>query len=294
MMLVASVTFVLIRQAPGNPLATTFAGQALRANAAAQVGLDRPILVQYTDWLRHLARGELGESMVFRGQPVRALIFDAAAITLQIAVPALLLAAGLALGGAVLAAAASGRARRWAGGLAVLGIAIPVFVTAPFLALVIGVWLRVLPVAGYAPGDPTYLLMPILALALPLAASLYLVSTQALEEVLSHPSIRTARAKGLGRLHTVTGHAFRAAAIPVLSFAGPLVAATLLGSVVVESVFDIPGLGRVFLDAMTGRDYAVIAGTTLVTSATVILTNLVADLSYPLLDPRQGMTRETG
>jgi oligopeptide transport system permease protein len=170
--------------------------------------------------------------------------------------------------------------------LAVAGISIPVFVAAPVLALVFGIWLGWLPVAGWVPGRPSDLVLPVVALAMPVLAFVARLMRGSLLEVLRAPWIRAARARGLPERTVILRHALPAALLPVVSYVGPAAAAVLAGSLVVETLFGLPGMGRHLVQGALNRDYTLVMGMVIVYAALMIVLNLAADLAYAWLDPR--------
>lgn len=284
---VISITFFLIRAAPGDPLASQIGGLSQNADRAARLNLDGSVGAQYLRWLSGLAHGDLGESLSLRGQPVGALLGQGAMVSLLLAVPALFVALALAVVGAVWLATTKRATRRLGVWVATVGMAVPSFVLAPFLSLFFGVWLQLLPIAGYEPGNWIYLILPIIALALPQAAALFLIVSSSLDDVLTRPFVRTARSKGLARRTSVVRHALPLALLPLLSYLGPLIAGLILGTVVVETIFDIPGVGRLVLNAAVSRDHPLIIGASLVSAIVIVSANLLADILQTVLDPRQ-------
>ena len=170
--------------------------------------------------------------------------------------------------------------------LVVLGIALPAFVTGPLLALVFGVYLQWLPVAGWEEGSPRYFVLPALTLALPVIAYVARLTRASLLDVLRANFIRTARARGLGPWRILWGHALRPALLPVVSYLGPATAFVVTGSLVVETVFGLPGTGRYLVQGAINRDYTLVMGMVIVYGTLVLLLNLIADLVYGWLDPR--------
>jgi len=173
-------------------------------------------------------------------------------------------------------------------GLAVLGVALPSFVIGPVLVLVFGLLLHWLPVAGWQGGNPTYLILPVITLALPLLAYIARLVRGSLLEVLQSDYIRAARARGLGDARVIWRHALPAALLPVVSYLGPATAYVVTGSLVVETVFALPGTGRYLVDAAINRDYTLVMGMVIVYGLITLLCNLAADLAYGWLDPRIG------
>jgi oligopeptide transport system permease protein len=242
--------------------------------------------VQYLRYLRALAHGDFGPSLrqrdftvtelIARGLPLSATLgLCAVALALITGIPAGIATAQWRGPGADLALAAVGG----------LGVALPSFVIGPLLALVFGVHLRWLPVAGWQPDAPRYLLLPVLTLALPLAVALARLTRASLLEVLRTPFIRSARARGLGEARVLWHHALRPALLPVVSYLGPAIAFVVTGSLVVEEVFGLPGTGRYLVQGAIDRDYPLVMGMVIVYGALTLLLNLLADLACGWLDP---------
>ena len=288
LLVIVTAAFFLMRLAPGGPFddEQTLAPE-ITANLEAAYGLDQPILVQYRNYLGGLLRGDLGPSFRYRDFRVSELIAQGLPVTAGLGAAALTLAviAGVALG--MLAGRNRNRtADHVVMGEALVGIAVPNFVVAPLLALVFGVLLGWLPVGGWEPGDLRYAVLPVVTLALPFVAYIARLTRGSLLEVLQSPHIRTARAKGLGEAQILWRHAFKPTIMPVVSFLGPGAAALLTGSLVVEQVFGLPGVGRYFVQGAVNRDYTLVMGMVVFYALLIVLLNLVVDLVYGWLDPR--------
>jgi oligopeptide transport system permease protein len=286
--LVVALSFLLTRLAPGGPFDEEQAlPPEIRANLEAAYGLDQPMHVQFGRYVRGLLHGDFGPSFKFRDFTVGELIAGGLPVSLALGAAAMLLALALGVPAGMLAALSRGRALdRTVMAFAVAGIAIPVFVVAPLLALVFGIWLRWLPVAGWESGRPSDMVLPVVALALPLVAFIARLMRGSLLEVLRAPWIRAARARGLRERTVILRHALPVALLPVVSYAGPAAAAVLAGSLVVETLFGLPGMGRHLVQGALNRDYTLVMGMVIVYAALMIALNLVADLLYAWLDPR--------
>ena len=285
---IVTAAFFVMRLAPGGPFDEEQAmPPEIAANLEAAYGLDQPMLVQYGRYLGGLARGDLGPSFKYKDYSVAELIGRGLPVTVTIGLLALLLAvaAGVPLG---LAAALrhDGPVDHAVMAVALFGIAVPNFVLAPVLALVLGVHLGWLPVAGWEPGSVRHLILPVVTLALPFIAYIARLTRGSLLEVLQAPYIRTARAKGLARGALLRRHALKPTLLPVVSYLGPAAAALLTGSLVVEQVFGLPGVGRYFVQGAINRDYTLVMGMVIFYAALILLLNLVVDLAYGWLDPR--------
>jgi oligopeptide transport system permease protein len=286
--LVVVLSFLLTRMAPGGPFDEEQAlAPEIRANLEAAYGLDQPVHVQLGRYVRGVLHGDFGPSFKFRDFTVGELIADGLPVSLALGAAALLLALALGIPAGVLAALARGRVPdRLVMTFAVAGISIPVFVAAPLLTLVFAIWLRWLPVAGWQPGRPSDLVLPVIALALPVLAFVARLMRASLLETLGTSWIRAARARGLPERAVILRHALPAALLPVVSYAGPAAAAVLAGSLVVETLFGLPGMGRHLVQGALNRDYTLVMGMVIVYATLMIGFNLVADLVQVWLDPR--------
>jgi oligopeptide transport system permease protein len=288
LVLVIALSFLLTRLAPGGPFDEEHAlAPEIRANLEAAYGLDAPVHVQFARYLRGLLHGDFGPSFKFRDFDVGALIASGLPVSLTLGAIAMLLALALGIPAGIWAALSRGHAAdRIIMALAVAGISIPVFVIAPLLALIFGIWLRWLPVAGWVPDRPADLVLPVVALALPVIAYVARLMRGSLLEILRSPWVRAARARGLPERAVILRHALPAALLPVVSYAGPAAAAVLAGSLVVETLFGLPGMGRHLVQGALNRDYTLVMGMVIVYAAFMIALNLLADLVYAWLDPR--------
>jgi peptide/nickel transport system permease protein len=295
MAVVALFVFSLLYLAPGDP-ATIIAGdQATPADVARireSLGLDRPFLVQFSEWAWRILRGDLGTS-IFTNLPVTALIAQRIEPTLSLLSVTLVLAIGIAVPLGVVAAWKAGSLiDRLIMVFAVFGFSVPVFVIAYLLAYVFALELDWLPVQGYTPISQGFwpwlqnLILPAIALGAVYIALIARITRASMLEVLQQDYIKTARAKGIGEGGVLFLHALKNAAVPIVTVIGIGVAVLIGGAVVTESVFVIPGLGRLTVDSILRRDYPVIQGLVLVFSFTYVIVNLCIDLLYTLLDPR--------
>ncbi len=285
---IVTLAFFVMRLAPGGPFdQEQTLPPEVAANLEAAYGLDQPMLVQYGRYLGALARGDLGPSFKYKDFAVSELIARGLPVTLTIGVLALLLAVACGVPLGMLAALRhNGAVDHLVMGLALAGIAVPNFVVAPVLALVFGVKLGWLPVAGWERGHAEYWLLPVVTLALPFVAYIARLTRGSLLEVLQAPYIRAARAKGLSAGALLRRHALKPTLMPVVSFLGPATAALLTGSLVVEQVFGLPGVGRYFVQGAINRDYTLVMGMVVFYAALILLLNLLVDLLYGWLDPR--------
>ena len=278
--LIVALSFLLTRFAPGGPFdAEQALPPEIHANLEAAYGLDQPAWVQFGRYVRGLLHGDFGPSYKFRDFTVTELIADGLPVSLLLGLAAMALALAVGVPAGIWAALNRGRfADRAVMALAVAGISL--------LALVFGIWLRWLPVAGWIPGRPSDLVLPVVALALPVIAFVARLTRGSLLEVLRTPWIRAARARGLPERTVIARHALPVALLPVVSYAGPAAAAVLAGSLVVETLFGLPGMGRHLVQGALNRDYTLVMGMVIVYAALMILLNLAADLACAWLDPR--------
>jgi oligopeptide transport system permease protein len=288
LLVILTISFVLMRLAPGGPFDEEQAlPPEIAANLQAAYGLDQPMIVQYGRYLSGLAHGDLGPSFKYKDYRVAELIARGLPVTLTIGALALLLTvfAGVPLGFAA-GLHHDGWLDRLLMGTALVGIALPGFVVAPVLALLFGVQLGWLPIAGWEPHDVRYLPLPVVTLALPFIAYVARLTRGSLLEVLQAPYLRAARAKGLSRSSLLRRHALKPTLLPVVSYLGPATAALLTGSLVVEQVFSLPGVGRYFVQGAVNRDYTLVMGMVIFYAVLILVLNLVVDLLYGWLDPR--------
>jgi oligopeptide transport system permease protein len=288
LLVLVTLTFFLMRAAPGGPFdRARVMPPAIETALAAQYHLDESMPRQYLRYLAGLARGDLGPSFQYEGYSVAELIAGGFPVSALLGVSALVLGLVIGCGLGMIAALRQGRATdHGVMLLAMTGISIPNFVLAPLLVLVFAVVLGWLPAGGWDPSEPATLLLPIAALAAPQVAAIARLMRGSMVEVLQANFIRTARAKGLSPWRVVLVHALKPAFMPVLSYLGPATAGVITGSVVIEQVFSLPGIGRYFVQAALNRDYTLVLGVVLFYGALIIVLNLVVDLLYTALDPR--------
>jgi len=285
--LIVSISFFLIRLAPGGPFDLERPLEAkVMENLRHIYHLDQPLYRQYLSYLWSLLHGDLGPSFYWRDFSVAELFANALPISIRLGLCAIALAIGL--GGTIGVIAAMRHNHpldHIITGFAAFGLTIPNFVVAPVFQLVFGLSLSWLPVGGYGGGAWRNLILPILTLALPQVAIFARLTRASMIEVLSSNPMRTLRANGMPPL-IVLKHSLRGAALPVVSYLGPALATLMTGSIVVENVFGIPGVGRYFIDGALNRDYPLVMGTVILAAVLVLLANLMVDLLYAWLDPR--------
>jgi oligopeptide transport system permease protein len=288
LLLVIVLAFLMVHAAPGGPFdAERVLPPETREALEASYKLDQPLHTQFFDYLSGVVRGDFGPSYRYRDYSVSELIGSAFPVSLRIGGAAILLAlvAGVAAG-TLAALHRNSLLDRFVMTLAMTGISIPVFVIGPVLVLFLAVRLQWLP-AGWSGNDgiERYIL-PVFTLALPQIAYIARLTRASMIDVLASDFVRTARAQGLGTAAVLRYHALKPAMLPVLSYLGPAVAATLTGSVVVEEIFGIPGLGQFFVRGALNRDYTLVLGVVIFYATLVIMLNLLVDLLYGVIDPR--------
>jgi oligopeptide transport system permease protein len=291
--IIVTIAFFLIRAAPGGPFDQEQAlPPEIMANMQRAYGLDQPVWIQYGRYLGGLAHGDFGPSFKYKDFSVTELIGQGLPVTLELGAIAMVLAMALGVPIGTFAALHHNRAADYATmALAVAGIAVPSFVVLPFLGLLFGVHLHWLPVAGWEPGSVRDLVLPVAALTLlPLSVIARLTRAEMLEVLHSH-FIRTAVAKGLPLRTIIMRHALRPALLPVASYLPPAVASIMTGSLIVESIAGLPGIGRYMVQGALNRDYTLVMGMVIVYSALLIVMGLLVDLLYAWLDPRVRLVR---
>jgi peptide/nickel transport system permease protein len=292
---VAVFIFLLLHLSPGDPAAIIVGDNATQVQIDAvrkQLGLDDPLAVQFVRWVGGVLRGDLGIS-IFSHEPVNKLIGQRIEPTVSLAITTLLLAVAIAVSFGVLAAWKAGTwIDRIVMVLSVVGFSVPVFVVGYLLIYLFSIKLGWLPVQGYAPIAEglvpwiRHLILPSIALGLAYVALIARITRTTMLDVLSEDYMRTARAKGVATGPMLMKHALKNAGVPIVTVIGIGVALLIGGVVITETVFNIPGVGRLVVDAISQRDYPIIQGVTLIFSGVYVVVNLLVDLSYTVIDPR--------
>ena len=286
--IIITVAFFMMRVAPGGPFDTDRSlPPEIEANLLAAYDLDKPLVVQYWHYLVGVLHGDFGPSFKYKDFSVTDLILVGFPVSLQLGLNAILLALVIGVPIGTLAALRQNSATDYSVMTgAMVGIAIPNFVMAPLLTLVFGVFLGWLPVAGWNNGAWPNRILPVISLALPYVAYVSRLTRGSMIEVLRSNYIRTARAKGLPERKVLTRHAMKAALLPVVSFLGPATAGIVTGSVVIEQIFSLPGIGRYFVQGALNRDYTLVMGVVIFYASLLILLNMIVDILYAVLDPK--------
>jgi oligopeptide transport system permease protein len=290
--IVSSLTFIFIRLAPGGPfLADKAMDPVIMANIRKAYNLDAPLFQQYLDYMTGVLKGDFGPSFKYSTQSVTDLISQGFPITFELAFYAILIAMFIGIFSGVLAALKRNTLLDFIPmSIAMIGICVPTFLMGPLLVLLFGnnisiIGLNIFPAAGWGEG-PYDKVLPSVTLGFAYAAYIARLSRGGMLEVLGQDFIRTARAKGLSEFTVVTKHAMQGGLLPVVSFLGPAIAGLIAGSFVVETIFNIPGLGRYYVEAAFNRDYTMILGTTIFFSSLIVFFNLLSDLAALSLNPR--------
>ncbi|MDE0455119.1 MAG: ABC transporter permease subunit [Gammaproteobacteria bacterium] len=285
---IITLAFFLIRIAPGGPFdLIPDLDPAAAENLRKAYDLDKPLLEQYGNYLWRLANGDLGPSLAYRDRNVAELIAEGFPVSAQLGLTAMVLGLfGGMLCGIVAALRKNSAVDFTVMAIAMAGVGIPTFVTAPLLTLFFGLYLGWLPLSGWNNGQFAHIILPVVALALPTLAGITRITRGSMLESLGADYVRTARAKGLPEWKVISRHVLRPACMPVVSYLGPAIAGAMTGSVVIETIFGLPGIGRAFVEGALNRDYSLILGIVIVYATLIILLNLLADIIYGYLDPR--------
>ncbi|KAF0185995.1 MAG: oligopeptide transport system permease protein [Hyphomonadaceae bacterium] len=290
MLIIIAMAFFLMRAAPGSPFDSERAMSAeIRQLIIEHYGFDKPLFVQFLDYLKGLFILDLGPSLVYKDQSVAEIIGSGFPVSIVLGFSALTLAIFIGVPLGLTAALNHNQTTDYSiMAIAMAGICIPTFVTGPLLSLVVGVYLGWLPTAGLDLGKMTIdtMLLPVITLSLPQIAIISRLVRASAIEVLNSNFVRTARAKGLPEIAVLTRHALRASILPLVSYIGPACAALITGSVVIENVFQLPGIGRNFVTSALQRDYPVVMAVVVLYASLIIILNLIADLLYAVLDPK--------
>lgn len=286
---VTTITFFFIRAAPGGPFdAEKTVSVEIMRNLNERYNLNDPVYLQYLKYLKNILRGDFGPSFRFPNRSVTEMIYTGLPITFELGLYAIIFAMAIGILAGVIASLKPNTLQDYLPmSLAMTGICLPSFLLGPLLVLIFGIWLEWLPVSGWgdAQGDK---ILPVITLGSAYAAYIARLSRGGMLEILNQNFIRMAKAKGLSGFTIVRRHTLKGGLLPVVSFLGPAIAGLLSGSFVVETIFQIPGLGRFYIQAAFNRDYTMIMGATIFFSALIIFFNLLSDIITILLNPKLG------
>ena len=283
---IITMTFVLMHAIPGNPFADEKRIQPeIMANLNAKYGLDKPLIEQYGIYMSNLVRGDFGVSLKYQNRTVNSLIAQGFPVSMTLGAAACLIGIGIGILFGIIAGINRGRLPDYAVIiLSILGVSVPSFVFASIFQYLFGAKLQWAPVAGW--GAPVFLILPTLALGLRMIAYIARMMRTSMLDVLSQDYIKTARAKGLTEGQVIRRHTIRNAITPIITVAGVMVAGTLVGSFVIENIFNIPGMGKYLVNAVKDSDYTVILGMTAFYAMILVAVTFVVDILYVIVDPR--------
>ena len=288
LLVLITVSFFMMRFAPGNPFSTERGlPPEVMANIQQKYGLDKPVYQQYLTYLGNLAQGDLGPSFKYKDFSVNDLVSKALPVSATIGSFAFLLALGLGVSLGIMAAL---RQNSWVDyssmSLAMLGVVMPSFVLAPVLTLIFAINLKWLPAGGWNGGQLQFMILPVIGMTMYYISSIARIMRGSMIETMNSNFIRTARAKGLPLHHIILRHALRPAMLPVVSYLGPAFVGIITGSVVIETLFGLPGIGQLFVNGALNRDYSMVLGLTILVGALTITFNAVVDILYAFIDPK--------
>ncbi|MGL5737610.1 MAG: oligopeptide ABC transporter permease OppB [Plesiomonas shigelloides] len=288
LLVLITVSFFMMRLAPGSP----FTGERslppeVLANIEAKYHLNEPLYSQYFRYLGQLAQGDFGPSFKYKDFSVNDLVSQAFPVSLEIGIYAFILALMLGVTAGVIAALKQNTVLDYTVmGFAMTGVVIPSFVIAPLLVLLFSLGLKLLPAGGWNDGSLINMVLPVSALAIAYTASIARITRGSMIEVLHSNFIRTARAKGLPLRRIVLRHAIKPAMLPVISYLGPAFVGIITGSIVIETIFGLPGIGRLFVNGALNRDYSMVLSLTILVGTLTILFNAIVDILYAFIDPK--------
>ncbi|WP_119679186.1 oligopeptide ABC transporter permease OppB [Indioceanicola profundi] len=288
LLVIVALAFFLMHAAPGGPFdSERVLPPEIEANLKAAYNLDKPVWQQFLIYLGNAVQGDFGPSFTYKDFTVSELLGTGLPVSMRLGLTAILLAVIVGCTMGIIASMRQNTAADYTVmGFAMVGITIPNFVMAPLLTLIFGIYLGLLPVAGWGGGSIQNMILPVIALALPQIAIISRLTRGGMIEVLRSNFVRTAHAKGLPERLIIWRHTMRAALLPVVSYLGPAIAGLVTGSVVIEQIFGLPGIGRYFIQGAINRDYTLVMGTVITYGSLIVIMNLLVDLIYGLLDPR--------
>ncbi|MFB9887243.1 oligopeptide ABC transporter permease OppB [Balneatrix alpica] len=288
LLVLITVSFLLMHMAPGSPFSSERAlPPEILANIEAKYGLDKPLYQQYFTYLGNLIQGDLGPSFKYKDFTVNELVSQSFPVSAEIGIWAFVTAVVL---GVLFGIVAALKQNTWVDysvmSLAMTGVVVPSFVLAPLLVLIFAIKLRWLPAGGWQGGQWMFLLLPVIAMAAHYVSSIARIMRGSMIEVMHSNFIRTARAKGLPARHIIFKHALKPALLPVISYLGPAFVGIITGSVVIETIFGLPGIGQLFVNGSLNRDYSMVLGLTILIGALTIAFNAIVDILYAYIDPK--------
>ncbi|CAG9297165.1 oligopeptide ABC transporter permease OppB [Celerinatantimonas diazotrophica] len=288
LLVLITVSFFMMRFAPGNPFSSERElPPAVEANLNAKYGLDKPLVVQYFNYMKNMLHGDLGPSFKYKDKDVTSLIEQSLPVSARIGIYAFILAVVM---GVVVGTLSALKQNTWLDyttmSTAMIGVVMPSFVIAPVLVYIFALWLKILPAGGWNGGDFRHMVLPVVGMALLYVATFARITRGSMIETLHSNFIRTAKAKGMPYLRVVLKHALRPALLPVISYMGPAFVGIITGSVVIETIFGLPGIGQLFINGALNRDYSLVLGVTIVIGVLTIFFNAIVDILLALVDPK--------
>lgn len=283
-----TVSFFMMRLAPGSPFSSERAlPPEVLANIEAKYHLNDPLWLQYLNYLKQLMMGDFGPSFKYKDYTVNELLAQALPVSVETGLYAFIIAVVL---GVMLGVVAALKQNSWLDyvlmTLAMTGVVVPSFVKAPLLVLLFAITLKWLPAGGWNDGALHNLILPVTALSLAYIASIARIMRGSMIEVLNSPFIRTAKAKGLPTSHIIKKHALKPALLPVISYLGPAFVGIITGSIVIETIFGLPGIGQLFVNGALNRDYGMVLSLTILVGVLTITFNAIVDILYAVIDPK--------
>lgn len=283
-----TVSFFMMRLAPGSPFSSERAlPPEVLANIEAKYHLNDPLWLQYLNYLKQLMMGDFGPSFKYKDYTVNELLAQALPVSVEIGLYAFIIAVVL---GVMLGVVAALKQNSWLDyvlmTLAMTGVVVPSFVKAPLLVLLFAITLKWLPAGGWNDGALHNLILPVTALSLAYIASIARIMRGSMIEVLNSPFIRTAKAKGLPTSHIIKKHTLKPALLPVISYLGPAFVGIITGSIVIETIFGLPGIGQLFVNGALNRDYGMVLSLTILVGVLTITFNAIVDILYAVIDPK--------
>lgn len=288
LLVLITVSFFMMRFAPGNPFSSERAlPPAVEANLNAKYGLDKPLVVQYFNYMKNMLHGDLGPSFKYKDKDVTSLIESSLPVSAKIGFYAFIFAVLMGVSVGTIAALKQNTWLDYAPmSTAMIGVVMPSFVIAPVLIYIFALGLKILPAGGWNGGDFRHMVLPVVGMAMLYVATFARITRGSMIETLHSNFIRTAKAKGLPYLRVVLKHALRPALLPVISYMGPAFVGIITGSVVIETIFGLPGIGQLFINGALNRDYSLVLGVTVVIGTLTIFFNAIVDILLAMVDPK--------
>jgi oligopeptide transport system permease protein len=288
LLILITVSFILVHSAPGSPFSNEKSvSPEIMKNIEAKYHLDQPLIVQYGYYLKDILTWDFGPSFKYTDFTINELVNKSFMVSLEIGIWSFVFALFLGVGAGILGALNQNtKIDYFVMSFAMIGVAIPNFVLGPVLVIIFAISLKILPAGGWNGGSIEYLILPVLAMGLKYIASIARIMRASMIEVLNSNFIRTAKAKGMGKTYIILHHALRPSILPVISYMGPAFVGIITGSVVIETIFGLPGIGQLFVNGALNRDYNMVLTLTIIIGGLMILFNTIVDILYVVIDPK--------